>query len=218
MNVKSVSFWAEAGLWLIGICCLAVFSISKLGASHAQSMAMSSLEAKWAVSDMDDPDQELWSPERVEAFELAEEAGGLPKALAVLSIDSVNVKVAVFNDTTDHVLDIGAGRVLGTAHVGEPGNLAIAAHRDGFFRGLKDITMGDEIALETAAGRTHYSVTGITIVDPDDISVLAPTDEASLTLITCYPFYYVGSAPQRFIVHASIVAQDTGTLVNQGNP
>jgi sortase A len=86
----------------------------------------------------------------------------------------------------------------------DTGNSAIAGHRDGLFRPLKDVKIGDEIRFRTTRDQYRYRVTKTSIVTPDDLSVLAPqSDPATLTLITCYPFYYVGSAPKRFVVHAA---------------
>jgi LPXTG-site transpeptidase (sortase) family protein len=85
---------------------------------------------------------------------------------------------------------------------GTEGNVGIAGHRDGFFRALKDIAEGDAIELQTLGGRETYRVERTWIVEPEDVSVLDPTPSRSLTLVTCYPFYFVGSAPQRFIVRA----------------
>jgi sortase A len=94
------------------------------------------------------------------------------------------------------------GHIEDTAPPGTDGNTGIAGHRDGFFRVLKDITEGDTIELQTLAGRETYRVERTWIVEPEDVSVLDPTPSRSLTLVTCYPFYFVGSAPQRFIVRA----------------
>ena len=85
---------------------------------------------------------------------------------------------------------------------GEPGNLGVAAHRDGYFRVLKDIELGDELMITTENGPEAYVVLELKIVDPSAIEVLDPTDEQSVTLVTCYPFYFVGHAPERFIVRA----------------
>ena len=101
-------------------------------------------------------------------------------------------------------LRVAAGHVPGTALPGDAGNAAFAAHRDTFFRPLKDVREGDEIAVATPSGNYRYVVTAISIVEPEDLSVLSPTAESVLTLITCYPFDYVGSAPQRFIVQAEL--------------
>ena len=114
----------------------------------------------------------------------------------------------VFDGTDDLILNRGAGRISGTAKPGQPGNIGIAAHRDGFFRGLKDIRVGDRIELRTQGDASLYAVDDIEIVQPTDVTVLRNRPSPSLTLVTCYPFYFVGDAPQRYIVHASIVDSD----------
>ena len=98
------------------------------------------------------------------------------------------------------------GHIAGRALPGEPGNAGIAGHRDTYFRALKDIRTGDEIQIQTAAGLSSYEVNSVQIVTPDDIGVLSPSAGSAITLVTCYPFYYVGSAPDRFIVHARNIA------------
>jgi sortase A len=108
----------------------------------------------------------------------------------------------VLPGTDEFVLNRGVGHIEDTARPGAEGNCGIAGHRDGFFRGLKDIALGDAIELETLDGRQMYHVERRWIVDPEDVSVLDPTPVRSLTLVTCYPFYFIGSAPQRFIVRA----------------
>ena len=99
-------------------------------------------------------------------------------------------------------MDRGAARIDGTAMPGEPGNLGVAGHRDGYFRVLKDIELGDEITITTVDGLESYVVQELLIVDPTAIEVLHPTVQQSVTLVTCYPFYFVGHAPERFIVRA----------------
>lgn len=85
---------------------------------------------------------------------------------------------------------------------GEPGNLGVAGHRDGYFRVLKDIALGDEIRITTMRGPESFVVQELSIVDPTAVEVLDPTEQQSVTLVTCYPFYFVGHAPERFIVRA----------------
>jgi sortase A len=102
------------------------------------------------------------------------------------------------------VLNRGAGRITGTARPGEPGNIGIAGHRDGFFRALKDIAVGDSVTLDTGADLVAYVVESIKIVTPADVTVLARTTTPSLTLVTCYPFYFVGDAPHRYIVRCVV--------------
>jgi sortase A len=146
----------------------------------------------------------LWSEKRVRAYKDAL-AMHLEAPIAVLSIPSVGIEVPVFEGTDGVTMNRGAGRIEGTAGPGEPGNIGIAAHRDGFFRRLKDIHVGDHVELSTSGENYVYAVGEILIVDPADVSVLRPQPQPSLTLVTCYPFYFVGDAPQRYIVHASLV-------------
>ncbi|HEY1252366.1 MAG TPA: class D sortase [Thermoanaerobaculia bacterium] len=143
---------------------------------------------------------DLWSPVRIDAFNAASRESVRPEA--ILRIPRLGIEAPVYEGTDDVTLDRGVGRIDGTARPGEAGNLGIAGHRDGFFRGLKDIAAGDRIELALLSGNAGYHVESIRIVTPNDVDVLDPTPNASLTLVTCYPFYYVGSAPKRYIVHA----------------
>ncbi len=151
-------------------------------------------------------EQEDWSPGRIAKYaqSLERDAGD---TLAVLRIPATGIEVAVFDTAGPIALNRGAGLVEGSSLPDADGNIAIAGHRDGFFRGLKDIEIGDDIELQTLLGTRNFTVTGLDIVDPLDVSVLDPTDQATVTLITCYPFYYVGYAPERFIVRAALQEQ-----------
>jgi sortase A len=122
--------------------------------------------------------------------------------LGRMEIPRLGISVAVLQGTNSRVLRLGAGHIAGTPLPGEAGNIGIAGHRDTFFRGLKDVRKNDEIQLQTATGMFHYEVDWLRVVAPEDIAVLAPSTESALTLVTCYPFYLVGPAPRRFVVHA----------------
>ena len=104
---------------------------------------------------------------------------------------------------SSNLLTFRSGEKIGAYHMYKQGNIGIAGHRDGFFRGLKDVHLGEYLDLYTERGNTRYIVDEIRIVPPEDVSVLAPRPRSSITLVTCYPFYFVGSAPLRYIVHAS---------------
>ena len=147
------------------------------------------------------PDQSLWSQARVSAWYKAL-SEPVPAPLAVLRIPKIRLEVAVLPGTDDRTLDRAVGHVAETAQPGMNGNSGIAGHRDGFFRGLKDITSGDLIELDTLRGTEVYQVEETWVVNPEDVWVLDETPIRALTLITCYPFYFIGSAPQRFIVRA----------------
>ena len=110
--------------------------------------------------------------------------------------------------TDEATLDRAVGRIEGTAKPGEPGNLGIAGHRDGYFRGLRHLQRGDAISLTTLDGVARYRVEKIEVVRPERVDVLQPTGEPMLTLVTCYPFYYIGDAPKRFVVQARQVGYE----------
>jgi sortase A len=122
-----------------------------------------------------------------------------------MEIPRLKLAVPVYEGDDAQVLKLGAGHVPGTALPGAPGNICIAAHRDKFFRALRFIQPRDEILLETAEGPMRFVVDSTSIVNPSDTQVLLPGPHRDLTLVTCYPFFYVGAAPKRFIVHASRV-------------
>lgn len=148
-------------------------------------------------------DTRLWSESRIAHYRASLGTDlGLPEA--VLRVPRVEIEVAVHEGVDEVVLNRGVGRIPGTARIGEGGNLGIAGHRDGFFRGLKDVGPGDAIHLVSLHRTEVYVIDDIRIVDPSDVSVLAPTGSPVLTLVTCYPFYFVGSAPQRYIVRATL--------------
>lgn len=119
-----------------------------------------------------------------------------------LEIPRLGVSVMVHEGVGPPILRIGAGHIPGTAFPSEPGNVGIAAHRDTFFRDLRKVRANDSIVLTTLDGSYRYSVEWTRVVKPADIQVLASSERPVLTLVTCYPFYYIGSAPDRFIVRA----------------
>ena len=170
---------------------------------HAQLQSASSKSPITSPQGQGNPDFALWSVKRVAAYRTS--LGSLfPPPLAVLKIPLLNLEVPVLPGTDDPTLDRAPGHIDGTALPGQDGNVGIAGHRDGFFRALKDIHQGDAIDLFTQNKTDHLLVDEIVIVSPEDVSVLQPRSKPSLTLVTCYPFYFVGSAPQRYIVNASI--------------
>jgi sortase A len=132
-----------------------------------------------------------------------ERVHGVPGAFALLDIPRLKISTPVLSGDDQATLDLGVGHLPETPRPWESGNSAFAAHRDGLFRPLKNIRIGDEIRVRSTHGSFTYRVTHTRIVKPDDVSVLDPTDADTLTLITCYPFTYVGHAPRRFIVTAT---------------
>ncbi len=150
-------------------------------------------------------DFSLWESKRIEAY-LKSLSVPIDTPLAVLRVPRLKIEVPVLEGTDEFSLNRGVGWIGGTARPGDTGNAGIAGHRDGFFRSLKDVKIGDTVEVETLAASHHYRVDEIEIVNPSDTAVLGPRAADSVTLITCYPFYFMGNAPFRFIVHASVVA------------
>jgi sortase A len=127
-----------------------------------------------------------------------------------VSIPRVGMSVAVVDGADESSLRVAAGRIPGTGVPGRPGTIGLAAHRDTFFRKLQEVRLGDDVVLETAGDEFTYRVVSTTIVDPDDTWVLQPGHEQVLVLVTCYPFVFVGHAPQRFVVRAVRTHQNSG--------
>ena len=123
-------------------------------------------------------------------------------AFGRLEIGRIALSSIVVEGASERELQVAAGHVPGTAFPGEPGNCAIAGHRDTLFRALRLTRKYDEVTMSTRRGEFHYRITSIRIVQPGDTAVLSPTRLETLTLITCYPFYFVGPAPKRFVIQA----------------
>ena len=187
---------------------MAFFAVARISGGLSASLALQRFEeADAQLQAPADVDVGLWSAQRILEYKKSLTADpGLP--LAVLRIPRLKLEVPVFDGTDELTLNRGAGRIIGTARAGESGNVGIAGHRDGFFRGLKDIDRGDELELRIPGRTERYVVTATLITTPDDVSVLRTTPTPTLTLVTCYPFYFAGSAPLRYIVHASIRPAD----------
>lgn len=173
-------------------------------ANFRSGQSQSSLAGQWPGSSQ--IDFSLWSPGRLAAYQKSVDVN-VSSPIAVLKIPKIHLEVAVFDGTDDVVLDRGVGRIVGTSRPGELGNIGIAGHRDGFFRGLKEIVLGDTMELTTHEKTQVFIVDRTEVVDPSDVSVLGIGDAPTLTLVTCYPFYHVGSAPQRFIAQAKLSSE-----------
>ena len=150
--------------------------------------------------------------------EKAEKAQPIPPAVKALQpgaligrlrIPRLNVAVMVREGATESTLSRAVGHIPGTGLPGQLGNVGLAGHRDTFFRPLRNVRKDDAIDLDTGRGTIRYLVTSTQIVSPRDVGVLKASAGKTLTLVTCYPFYYVGSAPKRFIVQATEVQSNT---------
>jgi sortase A len=123
-------------------------------------------------------------------------------AIGRIEISRIGIDVIIEEGTDGRTLRRGVGHLTGTALPGEPGNVAIAGHRDTFFRALRNVRKDDEVVLTTVDGSYRYQVDWVKVVGDEATEVLSDSDESILTLVTCYPFYFVGPAPKRFIVRA----------------
>ena len=206
--VQRVWLLIERTAWAFGLAALTIWSVVSLAGVAGSREDLARFEAYRAARVQQQtlpaapsPDVSQWDAERVRAWSdvLAQPA---PPPLAILRIPKIRLEVAVLPGTDDFVLNRAVGHIDDTALPGADGNSGIAGHRDGFFRGLKDIAPSDAIELETLHGRQTYRVERVWVVDPEDVSVLDRTPTRSLTLVTCYPFFHIGPAPQRYIVRA----------------
>ena len=141
-------------------------------------------------------------------------APALEGLIGRLEIPRLLVSTVVVEGLGKSTLRRAIGHIPGTALPGQPGNVGLAGHRDGFFRPLKDLRIKDEVQLSTPRGDFKYEVESIVIVEPDNVAVLASSGENMLTLVTCYPFFYVGAAPRRFVVKARQVWPPTAPPSN----
>lgn len=195
----------ERVLWVAGIALVATWAgVRAWGAWSAKrdvALFQSAQPVAMAEAPLTGVDTSLWSEARIRHYResLTREAG---PAIAVLRIAKIGLEVPVLEGTDELTLDRGVGHIEGTDVPGGRGNVGIAGHRDGFFRGLKDLGAGDLIELRAPSGSLTYVVADARIVGPEEVAVLDPTELPSITLVTCYPFYFVGPAPQRYVVRA----------------
>ncbi|MBV8205968.1 MAG: class D sortase [Acidobacteria bacterium] len=128
-----------------------------------------------------------------------------PDSLVRIAVPKINLDAIVVEGTSRKDLMKGPGHIRSSAYPGESGNVVISAHRDTFFRHIYELSKGDQIQLQRGGATYTYEVTGKKITDPNDLSVLQQTEEPRLTLITCYPTYYVGPAPERLVIFARLL-------------
>jgi sortase A len=204
-RLGNVAQWLLFG---VGITCLGIYFSSYLYRTAYQ------IYAGWRF------DRELAEPEKVEPKRPAEPAA-LPSILpdpdrgsvspvitsetiiGRVSIQRLHVSAIVEEGVDSTTLSRAIGHIPGTSFPGQQGNTGIAGHRDTFLRALKDLRPTDKIDFTTRSGRFHYRVDSLTVVDPSNVDVLKSTGRRqALTIVTCFPFNYIGNAPRRYIVHA----------------
>ena len=216
----------EGGLLVLGLLLLVTFAFARIHRFIMFRAEMAKFEARQLESSKlsaagieaidggnhdDGPHQapnseySTWSIQRTKSYQA--NLGKSIESLAILRIPTLHLEVPLLEGTDAVTLNRGVGRIAGTSLPGQEGNIGIAGHRDGFFRKLKDIRTGDAIELVTTSGTEVFVVDQIRITSPADVSALRPRAKHSLTLVTCYPFYFVGPAPSRYIVEASLKGQ-----------
>jgi sortase A len=224
-TVKSPALrWLERALMLVAVLCLGGWAWSWLDATYAQyrdgQLLDEARNANAATAASAPPARET---DALGSFQPAAARQSRPPApegalVGRIEIPRVGVSTIVLEGVGDKTLRRGAGHIPETALPQDGGNVGIAAHRDSFFRALKDIRKNDIVRLETLEGTFNYSVEWTQIVKPEDTEVLADLGKPALTLVTCYPFYYVGSAPKRFIVRAVRVEDGDADKGPAGGP
>jgi sortase A len=194
--MKGFLRWLQYTLFALAVVLLGAFAYSKASSWMFQRRANTALETAHATA----------TP-RIERGDV----------IGRVDVDRLGVSVVVVEGAEEGDLAHAAGHLIGTALPGEPGNAAIAAHRDTFFRPLREIHPNDLVRVTTPEREFLYRVLWTRVVTPDDVAVLRPGREEELTLITCYPFYYVGEAPERFIVRAKRVPERAESASLQPN-
>jgi len=207
----------ELGFWGVGIALIAIYFLASISLENQRSQGIELFSQARAAAMADEPASIQESPVAAPSPSPADTAAAASLPIAVLRIDRVGLEVPVFSDISELNLSRGAGWVPGTAAPNTGGNMAVAAHRDQYFRSLKDIQVGDILELESLDGRGEYRVSSLAIVDPDEVSVLDQTQVPTITLVTCYPFYFLGNAPQRYIVQA-VAVDPPGKASNKAVP
>ena len=181
--------WTRSLLFLLGALAISYVGLMLLRARNYQEVANSTLEQQMHAEEQ---------PKAAPSGPAVKEGDVLGR----IEIPRLEMMVAILEGTTSQTLAVGVGHIKGTALPGEQGNIGIAGHRDTYFRALKNIHPGDEIRIQTSTGLSRYMVDKLQVVAPEDVSVLAYSAASAITLVTCYPFHFIGAAPQRFVVHA----------------
>ena len=187
--------WLQRAMLVGGVVCVTWVFVTWQEATFFQLYARSELQQ--LIDHRDGPQTGM--PASPAALRQIESVIGL------LDIPRLSLSVIAVEGDDNHTLRIAAGHLPDTPLPWQEGNASFAGHRDTFFRALRDLRAGDDIGMATTHGTFRYRVTRTLIVNPGDLSVLQPHDGTSLTLITCYPFSYLGDAPQRFVVQAKRV-------------
>ncbi len=209
--------WSRNTLFAIGILAPGYYGYVSVDARIFQDRQTRQFEQATRQSELVPPVDETPNPQipidvspaaATRWSSLTLEPPGSPGAvLGRIEIEKVGLAVMILEGTDNRTLRRGVGHIPYTALPGQRGNVGIAGHRDTFFRGLRNIARNDEITLTTLEGTFRYDVDFSEVVEPNDTEVLDPSSDATLTLVTCYPFSYVGNAPKRLIVRAHMIPE-----------
>jgi sortase A len=212
MSQRASLRWLERILVILGLVLIGLWFKNDTQARvfrSGEAMKLEALRARgdFAKSPGRDFSKESWSPITLESG-----------VFGRIEIPRLGMSALIAEGTTTAQLDRAVGHIAATAFPGQPGNCALAGHRDSFLRGLGELRENDVIHIDTLQGTYTYEVEWSTVVEPRRVDVLDTTPTPSLTLVTCYPFHYVGPAPERFVVRARLVspAPVSGTLEDHG--
>ena len=194
-----------------GLVCLVFYSVTTVHTWRYQRAAKSQVERMTSIERPQPPAAREVVPKAAKPLATGDLIGRV-------DIPRLKLSAAVAEGDDDKTLGKAVGHLPDTPLPWDrSGNVGLAAHRDGLFRRLEHIRLQDDVRLVTSRGEFHYRVVKTHIVDPDDVWVLAPTAEPTITLITCYPFSFVGNAPRRFIVQAQLVEKELGGTPLKGS-
>lgn len=197
--------WLQRALVAFGVVCLAYYLLLTANTWRFQRAAKADVEQMVRVER---------PPEVVERLPDTSKPLGNGELIGRVDIPRLSLSAVVAEGDDDKTLGKAVGHLPDTPLPWQQrGNVGLAAHRDGLFRRLEHIRLNDDVRIVTARGEFHYRVTKTHIVNPEDVWVLAPTPNPTVTLITCYPFSFVGNAPQRFIVQAELVNELAGSAL-----
>ena len=212
--------WLERALLLVGLVCLGAYAYAWADAKYTQykdeKLLEEALARQQARATPASESDSLGAFQEASAPEPPREPGPEGSLVGRIEIPRIGVSAIVLEGVDKKTLRRGVGRIPGTSVPGEDGNVGLAAHRDSFFRGLRDIRKNDIVTLKTVEGTYNYQVEWTEVVQPQDTHVLDETEGPAITLVTCYPFSYVGPAPKRFIVRARKVEEGRNTEAVSG--
>jgi sortase A len=201
IHLRVVLAWLERALWSAGCCALGYYVFASIDASLTQRQLARSFEK--SRTHVGVTAEATLNYSTADVHKAPARPGS--RLIGRLEIPKLDVSSVILEGVGPQTLLVGLGHVPGTSLPGQPGNVVIAGHRDTFFRPLRKIEICDEVSVDTTARTYYYQVRSFEIVDPRNVNALRFHNKNELTLITCYPFSYIGPAPKRFVVHAEPV-------------